>query len=403
MVRFLNNINPTSNNNISDAGEDDYPSDPSFSTLTVNGVTSMNGNLDASGQTVQGGLVVGDTVRTSTVSAKDGAGETLQILANFVTRPVGSTLQLAPDTITATSTISTQSNITAGTSINATDSIISDTGRIEAILGQIKGNSAEINTQLDVGSIRVIKGVYESQQIQCGRFNFSSGAHDGWEISQGDSGSDFQDALAVVAPNASGSFNVIDFESNPLVVISKLGTIINTPTNNINGDVILGSSKNLNFGAFTFKPVQYMRTIPTFTIRSTDDTVNFTNRLFDFRSNTDWVNVNTGASNQNLYITSSEGFYKCSVFLEGSSSGGSFTFVRVLFDFVLCFSVQSSPDTQPPITFSYRVKPVNASPSVHVNFLASPVQSQPVYLNFANETGNETFTNVVVRLTKMDW
>ena len=147
----------------------------------------------------------------------------------------------------------------------------------------------------------------------------------------------------------------------------------------------------------------YQRVIPSFTFRAADDTTGFTNQLFDFRSNTDWTNVNTGETNQSLYVSSSEGFYKVAVELLGRSSQGNFNFVRVLFDYTLCLSVQSSPDTQPAFTYSYRVKPANTTPSVNVNFLALPVQSQPVFLRFDNQASGETFSNVVVRVTKMNY
>ena len=357
---------------------------------------------DPTFNSVQTNTLVAPTCKTSSIQTLDGEGETLQIRCNFITAPEGSTLQLAPNQLNAISTVSSQSNLSAGTDISAVGNIVSATGRVEATEGALIGNSAAVSTVVTCQSVDCSNGSYDDQEVRCGRINLSSGAHDGWSILQGSSGSDLQDTLGIASPNANGVFTVFDENFSPLLIQSKNGLICQTAFNQ-NSSLTLSAASELRLGGFVFTPIQYQRVIPTFTFRSTDDTTAFTNRLFDFRSNADWTNVNTGATNQNLYITSSEGFYKVAVELQGNSSSGNFTFVRVLFDYTLCFSVQASPDTEPAVTYSYRVKPANATPSVNVNFLANPVQSQPVFLRFANQTSGETFSNVVVRVTKMPY
>ena len=376
--------------------------------LTVNGVSNHNSIANfsapivASGQTISANEVAATTCKASTIQSLDGADETLVVRANFITRPVGSTLQIVPDQLNASSMVSSDLNISAGSDITAVGNIVSASGKVEATNGPIVGVTSSISSRVTCGSIHVSNGSYDDQEIKCGRLTLSSGQHDGWAILQGSSGSDLQDTLGIVMPNTNGVLTVVDENNNPLLIQSKLGLISQTPMNQ-NANLFLSAGSDLRFGGYTFQPIQYQRVIPTFTFRATDDTTNFTNRLFDFRTNTDWTNNNTGATNQSLYITSSEGFYKVAVELLGSSSQGNFNFIRILFDYTLCFSVQASPDTEPAITYSYRIKPANATPSVNVNFLASPVQSQPCFLRFDNQASGETFSNVVVRVTKMNY
>ena len=204
MVRYLSNNNPNAN---SGNGGGDLPTDPTFSSvqstgtiaaqgiistnaslvsagLTVNGVSNHNSlsnftaPIDASGQTVQVSDLVASTCKTSTIQPKDGDDETLVVQANVLTRPVGSTLQVVADQITASGTISASSYIAAGTVITANSDIVSATGKIEATNGALIGNTGSITNGITCGSLSVSNGAFDDHEIQCGRLNLSTGPHD---------------------------------------------------------------------------------------------------------------------------------------------------------------------------------------------------------------------------------
>lgn len=170
-----------------------------------------------------------------------------------------------------------------------------------------------------------------------------------------------------------------------------------------NASVDLGNAIPLNFGGYSFRPQQYSRDI-TLTIDGTKDTSGFTNMIFNPRNSPDtWTNVNTGATNQTLYNAALVGYYKCTVTQTGVSSAGNYDGIKVICDYVLQFSQQSSPDIQPPITYGYTIKPSGGQPpTVEVDHTNVPVQSQPVFLLFPNQNAGETMP-MTVKLTKMDY
>ena len=351
---------------------------------------------------MQTNTLVAPTCKTSSIQTLDGEGETLQIRCNFITAPEGSTLQLAPNQLNAISTVSSQSNMSAGTDISAVGNIVSATGKVEATAGALIGNSAAVSTVITYQSVDCSNGSYDDQEIKCGRINMSSGAHDGWSILQGSSGSDLQNTLGIASPNADGVFTVFDENFSPLLIQSKNGLICQTAFNQ-NNHLILSSTSTLRFGGYAFTPTQFTRNA-TITIRSSPDRTNFTNMLFNCQSTSDFINVNTG-QNQSMYNAALEGIYKCSVTQNSASSANSYNMVIILFDYVLRLSTQATPDIVPSVSYGYRVDPSGSlPPTVEVDHLNTPIQSQPVYLNFpsSNNAAGETM-DVTVRLTKMPW
>jgi len=166
--------------------------------------------------------------------------------------------------------------------------------------------------------------------------------------------------------------------------------------------VELNENIPLLFGNYSFRPQQYSRTI-TLTIDGTKDTTNFTNMIFNPRQNTDWTDVNSGATGQSLYNASLAGYYKCTATQTALSSASNYDGIKVIFDYVLEFSQQTSPDIEPPITFGYKVKPAGGQPpEVDVDHTNNPVQSQPVFLLFPNQNAGETMA-MTIKLTKMDF
>jgi hypothetical protein len=164
----------------------------------------------------------------------------------------------------------------------------------------------------------------------------------------------------------------------------------------------LGANIPLRFQNYSFRPQQYSRNI-TLTIDGTKDTTNFTNMIFNPRQNTDWTNVNTGATNQSLYNATLVGYYKCTVTQTAISSASNYDGIKVIFDYVLAFSQQTSPDISPPISYGYTIKPSGGQPpQVDIDHTNNPVQSQPVFLLFPNQNAGETMA-MTVKLTKMDF
>ena len=168
-----------------------------------------------------------------------------------------------------------------------------------------------------------------------------------------------------------------------------------------NASVDLKNDIPINFGAYTFRPQQYSLT-RTLTIAANADTTNFTNMAFNCRSDT-WTDVNAGGS-VSLYNAALEGYYKCTITQTALSSAGNFNFCDIIFDYVYHMSVQTSPDitiTEP--SYGYRKKPTNqARPTIEIDHLNTPTQSQPVFVLYSGQNAGETMP-IEVRLTKLDY
>ena len=194
--------------------------------------------------------------------------------------------------------------------------------------------------------------------------------------------------LQIKAPAANSSVNFKDNVNADVLVVK--GT-----------EVKLGATIPINFGNYVFRPQQYSLT-RTITIASNADTTNFTNMLFNCRTDT-FTNVNAGGSVP-FYNAALEGFYKVTVTQTGLSSAGNFDTNDMIFDYVYRLSTQTQPDiiiTEP--TYGYRKKPTNqARPTIEIDHLNTPVQSQPVFLLYSGQNSGETMP-IQVRLTKLDF
>lgn len=166
-------------------------------------------------------------------------------------------------------------------------------------------------------------------------------------------------------------------------------------------EIELGPTIPIKFGGYSFRPQQYSLT-KTLTIAANPDTTNFTNMAFNCRSDT-WNNINAGGT-VSLYNALLEGFYRCTVSQTGTSSAGNFIFCDIMFDYVLRLSTQTTPDieiTEP--TYGYRKKPTNQGrPTIRIDHLNTPVQSQPVFVLYSGQSAGETMP-IEVRLTKLDF
>ncbi len=167
-------------------------------------------------------------------------------------------------------------------------------------------------------------------------------------------------------------------------------------------EIELGPTIPILFGGYSFQPIQYSSN-KTIVIAAQKDSATFTNAIFNPRDlPSTWTNVNTGAINQSLYNAALVGYYKCTVTQTGVSSSGNFEGLRIIFDYPLVFSQQTSPDIFPPISYGYKIKAANAEPEIEIDHTNTPVQSQPVFLKFPNQSSGETMT-INVKLTKLDF
>ena len=94
------------------------------------------------------------------------------------------------------------------------------------------------------------------------------------------------DTLQISAPTANSKVQFIDNSNNVILDVNKT-------------QVVLGSNIPINFGNFSFRPQQFYKDITAFSFNNS--AIGVTNKIFG-TNDTDWVNVNTGATNQNLNL-----------------------------------------------------------------------------------------------------
>ncbi|MHC4857266.1 MAG: hypothetical protein ACYTBY_05610 [Planctomycetota bacterium] len=228
--------------------------------------------------------------------------------------------------------------------------------------------------------------VLNGGQVQASQVIFGTGTNR-FQFKQ-DIGGTLDQVLQINAKDASSEVRFRDNNSANIMVIK-------------NDAIDLKNTSPINFGLYAFRPIQYTLT-RNITIAAAPDITNFTNMAFNCRSDT-WIRVNDGASTS-LYNAALEGYYKCTITQTGVSSAGNFDFCDIMFDYVLHMSIQTAPDidiTEP--AFNYRKKPTNQPrPTIEIDHLNTPVQSQPVFVLYPNQSAGETMP-IQVRLTKMDY
>ena len=289
--------------------------------------------------------------------------------------------------------------------------------QIEATQAQVAGIPVEVYitsseydpSNNDNPNIKLIPDtVLNGGTIQASQFELGT-ATNRFYLKQ-DIGGPNNQVLQIRAPTTNASVNFKDSLNGDVLVVK-------------NTAVELANTIPINFGSYQFRPIQYVYST-TIEIRDTADTSAYTNMVFNCLGTAQqpttggrnlWTNVNTGATNVDLYNNALEGFYKCSIKQTAVSSSGNFNGTEVIFDYILAASVQDTPDLNPPISYGYNTFPADrAGPPAlstvasvlidHNNTLAS--QSQPVFLNFSDPPilgpTFETMT-VQIKLTKLDF
>ena len=194
--------------------------------------------------------------------------------------------------------------------------------------------------------------------------------------------------LLIDQNDAASETQIRDNSNNPIVSFRKTAVVVSNPL-------------PIQFGAYSFIPIQY-KLNRTLTIAAAADTTNFTNMAFNCQSDT-WTNVNTNQS-ISMYNAALEGYYKVTITQTALSSAGNFNRCDLMFDYVYHLSIQTAPDidvAEP--AFNYQAKPTNqARPTIRIDHLNTPVQSQPVFVLYQNQSAGETMP-IEVRLTKLDF
>ena len=194
--------------------------------------------------------------------------------------------------------------------------------------------------------------------------------------------------LQINARTADGKVEFRDNSNNVILSVKKT-------------DIFLAPTIPIKFGNYSFRPQQYSLN-KTITIAANADTATFTNMIFNCRTDT-FTNVNAGGSVP-FYNAALEGFYKVTITQTALSSLGNFSNCDIMFEYVYRLSTQQTPDiiiTEP--IYNYRIKPTNqARPTIEINHLNTPVQSQPVFLLYSGQNSGETMP-IEVRLTKLNF
>ena len=165
-------------------------------------------------------------------------------------------------------------------------------------------------------------------------------------------------------------------------------------------EVVLGPTIPIDFGFYEFRPTQYYKDITGFSFNNSG--FGSTNIIFS-TSDTDWINKNTGSSNQSidLAVGANQGAYKLSFRQSSGGTLGEINGLRIISDICLTLVNDGAPNITLPSPSSYAFESYygNAAPIVTMTpgFLV-----YNVYAQFPGVTGNET-ANVRITLTQMPY
>ena len=164
-----------------------------------------------------------------------------------------------------------------------------------------------------------------------------------------------------------------------------------------NASVDLGNTIPLNFGGYGFKPRQLYKDVTAFSFNHAS--IGATNRIFT-TNDTDWVNVNTGATGQGLGLGSgtNDGGYKLSIRQTSAGALGQINELRLMSDIVLSRPNDSAPGVVLPSVYSFQAYD-GTEPIITMTpgFLV-----WNVYAQFPQVSGNET-SNIRITLTQMPY
>ena len=194
------------------------------------------------------------------------------------------------------------------------------------------------------------------------------------------------DTLQISAPTANSKVEYRDNSNNVILDVNKT-------------NVALGSTIPINFGAFSFRPIQYYKDINDFSFNNSALSGN--NLLFQ-TNDSNWTNKNTGASGQliDLGVFANQGAYKLAFRQINNGILGEIVGLRFVSDIVLTFPNDAAPNVSLPSPTAYAYQAYDGvAPEITMvpGFLFFSV-----YVQFPQVSGNET-SNVRITLTQMPY
>lgn len=239
---------------------------------------------------------------------------------------------------------------------------------------------------------------------------FELGTTAGRYVLKQDVGGTLNDVMQITAPTATAE---VHFKGNTGGDLLKVGstTTCNTPlvasgtvdvgsTLDVVGNVSLtGATSAIRFGLYSFKPRQLYKDLTTFSFNNSP--IGATNLIFR-TDDTDWVNVNTGATGQNLSLGVSPNMGAYKLTLRQTSNGvlNEIIEFRFMSDIVLSRPNDNAPNVVLPSATAYSYQNYDGD--------APEITMKPaflyweVYARFPNVSGNET-SNIRITLTQMPY
>jgi hypothetical protein len=224
--------------------------------------------------------------------------------------------------------------------------------------------------------------------------NFTLGSTvDRYRLTQDITGG-LSDTLQISAPTANSKVEFRDNSNNVILDVNKT-------------EVVLGPTIPINFGQYSFRPIQFYRDITGFSFNNS--AFGSTNIIFS-TSDSDWVNKNTGAVNQslNIGVESNRGGYKLSFRQTSAGTLGQINQLRIMSDICISQPNDADPQISLPSPVAYSFEAYDGGTVGGVNNLSPIITMTPgsfvfnVYAQFPGVSGNET-SNVRITLTKMDY
>ena len=162
-------------------------------------------------------------------------------------------------------------------------------------------------------------------------------------------------------------------------------------------EIELGPTIPILFGGYSFKPTQYYKDITGFSFNNSS--LGATNLIFT-TNDTDWTNVNTGATNQqiNLAVLANQGAWKLTLRQISAGALGQINAFRLMSDMCLSRANDSAPQVVLPSATAYSYEAYDGDAPIIT--MSPGFLRWNVYATFPQTSGNET-ANVRITMTQM--
>jgi hypothetical protein len=165
-------------------------------------------------------------------------------------------------------------------------------------------------------------------------------------------------------------------------------------------EIVLGDTIPIGFGFFDFRPQQFYRDITGFSFNNS--AIGNTNKIFS-TSDSDWVNVNTGASSQNLNlgVVANRGAYKLAFRQTNAGTLGQINSLYIISDLALSQPNDGDPNSTLPTPSAFAFEAYDGTSAPIITMTPGSFVMN-AYAQFPGVSGNET-SNVRITLTQMPY